>query len=317
MRSASGFQPTLPARGATARRGQRGCQSPFQPTLPARGATEIIFQHPGRKKFQPTLPARGATIIGADFFAVLAHFNPRSPHGERRAGASRVRARAVVISTHAPRTGSDIPDADYSLQRVCISTHAPRTGSDGRVACAGARGSDFNPRSPHGERRFSPFSIRSTMSFQPTLPARGATSVRLSTMQASSRFQPTLPARGATWMDNDYDRHPEFQPTLPARGATPATPGRPASLPISTHAPRTGSDPPRRLRGQKEVIFQPTLPARGATRALRRGHLRVCHFNPRSPHGERPAPERIFLRSGAGFQPTLPARGATLDFFRR
>ena len=214
------FQPTLPARGATARRGQRGCQSPFQPTLPARGATEIIFQHPGRKKFQPTLPARGATIIGADFFAVLAHFNPRSPHGERRAGASRVRARAVVISTHAPRTGSDIPDADYSLQRVCISTHAPRTGSDGRVACAGARGSDFNPRSPHGERRFSPFSIRSTMSFQPTLPARGATSVRLSTMQASSRFQPTLPARGATIMASEVK----------------------STYCISTHAPRTGSD---------------------------------------------------------------------------
>ena len=56
-------------------------------------------------QFQPTLPARGATHEGA----------------ERRCN--------MVISTHAPRTGSDgaevcpAPAAD-------ISTHAPRTGSD-------------------------------------------------------------------------------------------------------------------------------------------------------------------------------------------
>ncbi len=57
-------------------------------------------------KFQPTLPARGATVARKFRDAKNGYFNPRSPHGERQ----RVRdapTRAVVISTHAPRTGSD------------------------------------------------------------------------------------------------------------------------------------------------------------------------------------------------------------------
>ena len=66
----------------------------------------IQFIRKGR--FQPTLPARGATVL---FFPQLTH---------RR------------ISTHAPRTGSDVFwDAIDALHNM-ISTHAPRTGSDRR-----------------------------------------------------------------------------------------------------------------------------------------------------------------------------------------
>ena len=57
--------------------------------------------------FQPTLPARGAT------------------------GKEELYHRLKTISTHAPRTGSDIPDITTVLAKV-ISTHAPRTGSDTR-----------------------------------------------------------------------------------------------------------------------------------------------------------------------------------------
>ena len=193
---------------------------------------------------------------------------------------------------------------------VRISTHAPRTGSDvvGGVPCC------------------------CCVEFQPTLPARGAT-----------------PA--CSWMA----RHTAFQPTLPARGATPC-PGqckRPAH-PISTHAPRTGSDCKRSAPSTSTQKFQPTLPARGATRGkshffrifcisthaprtgsdrnAQRNNVPACisthaprtgsdvigggrehhdyYFNPRSPHGER---LRLFSRFRAAieFQPTLPARGAT------
>ena len=55
--------------------------------------------------FQPTLPARGATIYTHDDGTV------------------------VVISTHAPRTGSDQIKQGYAPGKK-ISTHAPRTGSD-------------------------------------------------------------------------------------------------------------------------------------------------------------------------------------------
>ena len=123
-------------------------------------------------------------------------FNPRSPHGERRRNArdsffdspfqSTLPARgatgmgltsppSVAISIHAPRTGSD-SDLCCGFIRYAISIHAPRTGSDALGGKSGLISADFNPRSPHGERRLSPFSICSTISFQSTLPARGATS---------------------------------------------------------------------------------------------------------------------------------------------
>ena len=60
--------------------------------------------------------------------------------------------RQVKISTHAPRTGSDVQHrSDFCL--ADISTHAPRTGSDERSETSSTSSTHFNPRSPHGERR--------------------------------------------------------------------------------------------------------------------------------------------------------------------
>ena len=103
-----------------------------------------------------------------------AHFNPRSPHGERRTRRNDARKR-MEISIHAPRTGSDnksprqkevmiifqstLParGATSRLSRTPqsqrISIHAPRTGSDLMAADGGSKWRRyFNPRSPHGER---------------------------------------------------------------------------------------------------------------------------------------------------------------------
>ena len=101
-------------------------------------------------------------------------FNPRSPHGERHAEANQ-KFRTISISIHAPRTGSD--QDDFRRNVPCdISIHAPRTGSDVLEqaresktttfqSTLPARGAtrmprskwpppcNFNPRSPHGERR--------------------------------------------------------------------------------------------------------------------------------------------------------------------
>ena len=171
---------------------------------------------------------------------------------------------------------------------------------------------DFNPRSPHGERREAAAALRRGAEFQSTLPARGATRhCNPADAPQPEIFQPTLPARGAT-VGADVLFHPafrisihaprtgsdtgsasawaqtaQFQSTLPARGATPSGQPEYASPQISIHAPRTGSDP--RFFG---------------------GGGGGGDFNPRSPHGERPA--RSALRSCcSAFQPTLPARGAT------
>ena len=192
--------------------------------------------------FQPTLPARGATNAYPLFFPTLAYFNPRSPHGERRFAGTNTGKRPL-ISTHAPRTGSDPEVAGTHRIRADISTHAPRTGSDSDV------------------QTYTSFASR----FQPTLPARGATNAtirvplpvdyfnprsphgerpgRASVWAQTARFQPTLPARGATLANPaDVVARRKFQPTLPARGATPCGCHIHVGKAISTHAPRTGSD---------------------------------------------------------------------------
>ena len=56
----------------------------FQSTLPARGATNSAWRKTSVSGFQSTLPARGATLLD-NRQGVSSYFNPRSPHGERRA----------------------------------------------------------------------------------------------------------------------------------------------------------------------------------------------------------------------------------------
>ena len=150
----------------------------------------------------------------------------------------------IVISIHAPRTGSD-GDCSYKMRLLLnISIHAPRTGSD----------------YPVNRRQIA------TSTFQSTLPARGATAVdtisrcrqRISihaprtgsdigyrrSQVIVTPFQSTLPARGATPRLCLFAFLCIFQSTLPARGATVASAEDAATLArISIHAPRTGSDP--------------------------------------------------------------------------
>ena len=79
---------------------------------------------------------------------------------------------------------------------------------------------------------------------------------------------------------------------------------------ISIHAPRTGSDGKATDMTCPTLSFQSTLPARGATFCWSRSRLAGRHFNPRSPHGERPGAPR-WNGGKKVFQSTLPARGAT------
>ena len=151
----------------------------------------------------------------------------------------------------------------------------------------------------------------------------------------NNTFQSTLPARGATRLSGNYRGRKSFQSTLPARGATRRKLHLDKRLGISIHAPRTGSDSMSFWLVPMMLIFQSTLPARGATRHEKAGNCPPNYFNPRSPHGERPAcrtrtaPAQCYFnpRSPHGerpldaldkrirvnlFQSTLPARGATL-----
>ena len=213
--------------------------------------------------FQSTLPARGATKKRAVLQGKRCHFNPRSPHGERPPQARR-RGRHDTISIHAPRTGSDARKELFE-QHMMISIHAPRTGSDRHGTPRLTRaGSDFNPRSPHGERPPSAagfsgwgyFNPRSPHGERQHLPIRSVPLAGISIhaprtgsdlaqgyqINPATIFQSTLPARGATRAASRRQSGQQFQSTLPARGATSST-----------------------RRTCANTGFQSTLPARGAT----------------------------------------------------
>ena len=168
----------------------------FQPTLPARGATKI--KPPA---YYDTPISTHAPRTGSDGTAAAAatgghYFNPRSPHGERPISPASRRSDLCAFQPTLPARGATLFFCGFSARKR-ISTHAPRTGSDGIKHSKEEETINFNPRSPHGERRATPDSVIQAMSFQPTLPARGAT-LFFAVAVLLVQFQPTLPARGAT-----------------------------------------------------------------------------------------------------------------------
>ena len=127
---------------------------------------------------------------------------------------------------------------------------------------------NFNPRSPHGER----LARRSYKGFSPDIsihaPRTGSDLPFLSDNKCHHLISIHAPRTGSDVRLLDFVIHIcKFQSTLPARGATLVAGYKSGDHIISIHAPRTGSDR-RRLRSST------TRP----------------HFNPRSPHGERPFP---------------------------
>ena len=100
-----------------------------------------------------------------------------------------------------------------------------------------------------------------------------------------------------------------FQSTLPARGATDALTCQNWAIPISIHAPRTGSDSRTIKKSCKNILISihaPRMgsdyvdektgqlatisihaPRTGSDNASAHFHRGGWNFNPRSPHGER------------------------------
>ena len=99
----------------------------FQSTLPLRGATDRNYIHFSVCGFQSTLPLRGATVR-TSLTDVSTQFQSTLP----LRGATQTRA--------------DIRACDD------ISIHAPLTGSDSCRYRGCCKRTDFNPRSPYGER---------------------------------------------------------------------------------------------------------------------------------------------------------------------
>ena len=193
------------------------------------------------RHFNPRSPHGERRCASSSTAFVPCYFNPRSPHGERLLKPV-IRGQNFQFQSTLPARGATAVERFYALSPAFQST-LPARGATFRASRGTSEVGNFNPRSPHGERL-------------------GGCS--------------TTKSRGLL-----------FQSTLPARGATPESGKRVRTIRISIHAPRTGSDiRDSRSTGERSP-FQSTLPARGATTRWS-GFMRCHqHFNPRSPHGER------------------------------
>ena len=196
--------------------------------------------------FQSTLPARGATTI------------------------SIVPSLFDLISIHAPRTGSDIQAHRIAALVAAISIHAPRTGSDmRRILMRTLFFWNFNPRSPHGERRPCAVQVRVAVFISIHAPRTGSDCKGFGLRSPVEDFNPRSPhgeRRRAVVVAVFFLQ--TFQSTLPARGAT---------ICERCNRARNVYFNPRSPHGERHAFsnywdstrkFQSTLPARGATRQL-------------------------------------------------
>ena len=148
----------------------------------------------------------------------------------------------AAISIHAPRTGSDgisrarrcailpfqstLParGATSPVRSQCSDTlfqsTLPARGATSGWATTRRERSDFNPRSPHGERHGDAVQGLQPYKFQSTLPARGATRRHCTDGLTPANFNPRSPHGERPGHARQNGGTKVFQSTLPARGAT-------------------------------------------------------------------------------------------------
>ena len=215
--------------------------------------------------FNPRSPCGERRPILAKKLVTASNFNPRSPCGERRAFCVAVRG-CQKISIHAPRAGSDPERLSRARESNEFQSTLPVRGATITDEILDDISSNFNPRSPCGERPFLRAfdSVRSLL-FQSTLPVRGATYVALN-LALSPIISIHAPRAGSDIAARHIvPRDDVFQSTLPVRGATINDSLTAPQKFISIHAPRAGSD---RFCGLLILCG-------------------LSYFNPRSPCGER------------------------------
>ena len=278
----------------------------FQPTLPARGATRIRHAALEQVDFNPRSP-RGERPARVRNGPREIKISTHAPREGSDSSAARYRC-SFSISTHAPREGSDrcirtpaptgtvfqptlpargatlrpprcstpsefqptLPargatmDGDALFGDGGISTHAPREGSDFLLVGHHPRVVYFNPRSPRGERPLTLYEADLITWISTHAPREGSDHRLRRTHPAPQYFNPRSP-RG--------ERQVFDFPTSPLSHFNPRSPRGERRLSL------------RVTRGYDQ--FQPTLPARGATML------------------------NILFPLFVLFQPTLPARGAT------
>ena len=155
-----------------------------------RGATGRSFHSGINSSFQPTLPVRGATLLVDEIHQndIISTHAPRAGSDHHSIDGVKV----VFISTHAPRAGSDCVCILFWFQWL-ISTHAPRAGSDPCSEIGPAFSTHFNPRSPCGERHLAMDGTITTAEISTHAPRAGSDLICNYLTQKCKYFNPRSP----------------------------------------------------------------------------------------------------------------------------
>ena len=236
--------------------------------------------------FQSTLPARGATHPAQHQDNDTQHYNPRSPHGERHTFRCWLLRLGIFQSTLPARGATRA--AQHQQKCNLISIHAPRTGSDCSGKSAHLPCCDFNPRSPHGERRTRFICSLPTQTISIHAPRTGSDEALFAIARAITRISIHAPRTGSDPRDATHLHQHHISIHAPRTGSDSPDESRERNRPISIHAPRTGSDFLPLTDFGWLAYFNPRSP-HGERQTLMSCSSATWNFNPRSPHGERPA----------------------------
>ena len=216
----------------------------------------------------------------------------------------------LQISIHAPRVGSD-GHPDHKDDFTEISIHAPRVGSDLPSGGRRSGGSDFNPRSPCGERLVSMRILLSVSLISIHAPRVGSDCITRWIKRTQEDFNPRSPC-GERQGSPCSPAGPasDFNPRSPCGERPLRGPAPWVDFPISIHAPRVGSDTGARQGGPGAGRFQSTLPVWGAT-TMEVRHMPEGTFQSTLPVWGATPSWPTSCSWATRFQSTLPVWGAT------
>ena len=166
--SPSLFQSTLPAWGETILRPVSWSAADISIHSPRMGRDYCEMHVAGvTHKFQSTLPAWGETILDK-YEATKSIFQSTLPAWGETVWMRYVRPWLEFQST-LPAWG-ETQARDRCQAWDAISIHSPRMGRDETISSISPSGWDFNPLSPHGERRLRRMPSTSASDFNPLSP---------------------------------------------------------------------------------------------------------------------------------------------------
>ena len=148
----------------------------FQPTLPVRGATVPSASHPSAGSISTHAPRAGSDVRQIVSGVAWHDFNPRSPCGERRPSGRGGRGGRGNFNPRSP-CGERLGVLLTTAKDIIISTHAPRAGSDKEQGYYDNGNIEFQPTLPVRGATYCVVQYLCSFRFQPTLPVRGATDI--------------------------------------------------------------------------------------------------------------------------------------------